>query len=168
MLGSCLLPWWRSWLKCCEVAWMDKWTEILELVMTLEECRKKLVEILQGLEFEQDFHDNTPFHYGGHENFYIEVFGGRLYVSTLHRRTDRRYRMVVWNLDLHTINSLCGISLNATRTYSTFIATTAKQLTINSLCGISLNATSKNKNPKIRGGKPTTINSLCGISLNAT
>jgi hypothetical protein len=82
---------------------MDKWTEILELVITLEECRKKLVEILQGLEFEGDFLDNTPFHYGGHENFYIEVFGGRLYVSTLHRRTDRRYRMVVSNLDLHML-----------------------------------------------------------------
>jgi hypothetical protein len=81
---------------------MDKWTEILELVNTIEERRKRLLEILESLEFEHDFLDDTPFYYGSYENYYIEVVGGRLYVSTLHRRTDRRYRMLVWNLDLHT------------------------------------------------------------------
>jgi hypothetical protein len=81
---------------------MDKWTEILKLVNTIEESRKRLVEILESLEFEHDFLDDTPFYYGSYENYYIEVVGGRLYVSTLHRRTDRRYRMLVWNLDLHT------------------------------------------------------------------
>jgi hypothetical protein len=33
---------------------MDKWTEILELVNTIEERRKRLLEILESLEFEHD------------------------------------------------------------------------------------------------------------------
>jgi hypothetical protein len=82
---------------------MDKWAEIAGLVNTIEESRKKLVEILENLEFEQDFHDNTPFFYGTHESHYIEVVGGKLYVSTYHHRTLRWSRMVVGNLDLELL-----------------------------------------------------------------
>jgi hypothetical protein len=82
---------------------MDKWAEIARLVNTIEESRKRLVEILQGLEFEGDFVDNTTFFYGTYKSHYIEVVDGKLHVSSLNHKTNRRFRMVVGNLDLELL-----------------------------------------------------------------
>jgi hypothetical protein len=82
---------------------MDKWAEIARLVNTIEECRKRLVEVLESLEFEGDFLDNTTFFYGTYESHYIEVVDGKLYISSLNHKTNRRFRTVVGNLDLELL-----------------------------------------------------------------
>ena len=71
--------------------------------------------------------------------------------------------------DVHpTLNSLCGISSNATLRVRTKPRRPRRD-TLNSLCGISSNAT-RGVARAGRMGRATlaTLNSLCGISSNAT
>jgi len=75
----------------------------LRLVNTIDEARKKLLAELESLEFEEDILDTTPVHYDTHGVYYIEVVGGRLYVSGLHKESGRRGRLVVSNLDLERL-----------------------------------------------------------------
>jgi hypothetical protein len=69
-----------------------------------------------------------------------------------------------------SLNSLCGISLNATCGWWCGGGPTSPdgQTALNSLCGISLNATGVMTLYLANAFSLGTLNSLCGISLNAT
>ena len=74
---------------------------------------------------------------------------------------------VIAHAEKYALNSLCGISLNATlhclgRVHSLPLHS------LNSLCGISLNATLKTAAGWSNALNTISLNSLCGISLNAT
>ena len=65
------------------------------------------------------------------------------------------------------LNSLCGISSNATLSSSASAETTDFMVPLNSLCGISSNATLAEE-LLTTGEAYIALNSLCGISSNAT